>query len=72
MNFTQEKLIEKIQQSNLEKADQDVLIEILRKQGVDYSKFISKFLSIIGLGHKAVTVFKLFDIDIEELIDKFL
>lgn len=72
MKTTYNRLIEKIQQSNLAQADQELLIEILKNSKGNYTKFLSVFLGMIGLGQKAVSVLKLFDIDIDELIDKLL
>ena len=72
MKTKNKRLIEKIRQSNLDQADQEILINTLENSKGNYTKFISAFLGIIGLGQKAKTVLKLFDIDIDELIDKYL
>jgi hypothetical protein len=67
-----QKIIEKIQQSDLARIDQDLLIDLLKKETANKTNFIKSFLQIVGVSKAVIEVFKLFDIDISELIDKFL
>lgn len=60
-------LIQKIQKSNLSIEDKNELITLLEDKNTDYSIFIVTVLKTLGL---AADVFKKFDIDIGELIDK--